>query len=485
MRINIFYVLVATCLVITAESLYLVFGNKTDTTTQGGEVENLPPQAVQETPQTTNPTSTSSTKTFPPLVGPLVLGMKSGEVGILQQMLAQDSKIYPEGLITNEYGTSTVLAVQRFQLKYDILPQGTSVANGFGVAGPATRTKLNQLYSDASLTPTTPVTSANILPTIKKVQTSSVSDSLPPSIPVGIFAKVVSDKQVNIGWSSSVDNVGVVGYRVYRNGIYIGTTPTLKYASINLSPETTYSFSVVAYDKVGNVSKESLKAVVKTNAVAVSVVATPSTTVDTTLSTTTPTPTPTPDPVPTPVPVTDTTPPTVPTGLSASVVSTTQINISWTASTDNVGVVSYKVFQNGTQVADISGTTYSSMGLTPSTSYSYAVLAYDTAGNDSAQSSSVSATTLTPAPTTAPKAYTVNVSDMGSPITPSSLTINVGDTVTFKYVSGEGEAKMRFTPSPPSRFTLDREVKTKSYTFTTAGTWTYNGGGPTATIIVE
>ena len=47
----------------------------------------------------------------------------------------------------------------------------------------------------------------------------------------------------------------------------------------------------------------------------------------------------------------DTTPPSVPTVLTATAVSTTQINLSWTASTDNVGVSGYKIFRNGTQVA--------------------------------------------------------------------------------------------------------------------------------------
>ena len=49
---------------------------------------------------------------------------------------------------------------------------------------------------------------------------------------------------------------------------------------------------------------------------------------------------------------TDITPPTAPTGLTATGVSTTQINLSWTASTDNVGVTGYRVFRNGTQVGD-------------------------------------------------------------------------------------------------------------------------------------
>ncbi|MBI5555734.1 MAG: fibronectin type III domain-containing protein, partial [Elusimicrobia bacterium] len=90
----------------------------------------------------------------------------------------------------------------------------------------------------------------------------------------------------------------------------------------------------------------------------------------------------------------DTTPPTVPANLTATAISSTQINLSWTASTDNVGVAGYKVYRGGIQIATVtSGTTYSDTGLSPSTTYSYTVSAYDAAGNVSEQSVSVTATT--------------------------------------------------------------------------------------------
>ncbi len=91
----------------------------------------------------------------------------------------------------------------------------------------------------------------------------------------------------------------------------------------------------------------------------------------------------------------DTTPPSVPTGLSATAVSSTQINLSWTASTDNVGVTGYDVFRNGTQVGTTTTTSYQDTGLTADTTYSYTVAAYDAAGNVSAQSTAASATTTT------------------------------------------------------------------------------------------
>ena len=79
--------------------------------------------------------------------------------------------------------------------------------------------------------------------------------------------------------------------------------------------------------------------------------------------------------------------------IEASATSASQINLSWTASTDNVGVTGYKVYRNGTQIATATTTSYSNTGLAASTAYTYTVSAYDAAGNVSGQSASVSATT--------------------------------------------------------------------------------------------
>jgi hypothetical protein len=89
----------------------------------------------------------------------------------------------------------------------------------------------------------------------------------------------------------------------------------------------------------------------------------------------------------------DTTPPSVPTNLSASAISSSQINLSWTASTDNVGVAGYKIFRNGSQVGTSATNSYNDTGLAASTNYTYTVSAYDAAGNNSAQSASANATT--------------------------------------------------------------------------------------------
>lgn len=89
----------------------------------------------------------------------------------------------------------------------------------------------------------------------------------------------------------------------------------------------------------------------------------------------------------------DTTAPSVPSGLTATAASTSQINLSWTASTDNVGVTGYKIYRNGSYLTSVTGTSYSNTGLAMGTTYSYTVSAYDAASNESAQSAAKDETT--------------------------------------------------------------------------------------------
>ncbi len=91
----------------------------------------------------------------------------------------------------------------------------------------------------------------------------------------------------------------------------------------------------------------------------------------------------------------DTQAPSVPTNLNATAVSSSQIDLTWTASTDNVGVTGYTIFRDGAPIVpNVTTTTFQDTGLNSSTPYTYTVLAFDAAGNNSAQSAEDSATTL-------------------------------------------------------------------------------------------
>lgn len=76
-------------------------------------------------------------------------GLKGDDVAALQEVLKKDSAIYPDGSVTGYYGTLTVAAVQRFQVKYGI---GSSVTPGYGGVGPLTLAKINEVYGEASTT---------------------------------------------------------------------------------------------------------------------------------------------------------------------------------------------------------------------------------------------------------------------------------------------------------------------------------------------
>ena len=88
----------------------------------------------------------------------------------------------------------------------------------------------------------------------------------------------------------------------------------------------------------------------------------------------------------------DTEAPTVPTGLTTSNVTDTEITLSWTGSTDNVAVTGYDIQLNGSDVTTVTGTSYTYTGLSASTSYTLGVRAKDAAGNTSAYATTTQST---------------------------------------------------------------------------------------------
>jgi len=86
--------------------------------------------------------------------------------------------------------------------------------------------------------------------------------------------------------------------------------------------------------------------------------------------------------------------PTTPTGLIATAISTSQIDLSWTASTDNTFVDGYRVFRDSIQIATSTVTSYSDIGLIASTSYSYNIQAFDNSFNISTSSATTTVSTL-------------------------------------------------------------------------------------------
>jgi chitodextrinase len=184
------------------------------------------------------------------------------------------------------------------------------------------------------------------------------ADTTAPSAPA-LVASGTTQTTTNLSWSGATDNVGVTGYDVFQGSTLITSTSNTTFAVTGLAASTTYTFSVKAKDAAGNTS-------VSSNIVSVT----------------------------TSAPAGDSQAPTAPTNLTASGTTQTTTTLSWAASTDNVGVTGYDVFQGTTLLGNIAGTSASITSLTPSTVYTFTVRAKDAAGNISASSNTISITTL-------------------------------------------------------------------------------------------
>jgi chitodextrinase len=205
-------------------------------------------------------------------------------------------------------------------------------------------------------------------------------DKTPPTTPTNLQATNLTHKTVTLAWNPSTDNSGSVTYVVDKDGqgftVPQGqTTYTIDW----LSPGQTYNFNVRAYDGSLNGSAASNTVTVTTPA--------------------------------------DTTPPTTP-ALSGFVRGPSQVELSWTRSTDDLSpFVGYRIFANGVQVTAhinwYAETRVVLRHLMPATSYTFTVQAHDHNGNNSATSNAVPLTTEATNDVTPPSAPT-NVRIVGS-----------------------------------------------------------------------
>ena len=78
--------------------------------------------------------------------------------------------------------------------------------------------------------------------------TYAAPDTIAPSTPGQFQITSLSAITINLSWSASTDNVGVVGYKLYRNNVLISTQVELTFSDTNRTPLTTYSYNVSAID---------------------------------------------------------------------------------------------------------------------------------------------------------------------------------------------------------------------------------------------
>ncbi len=212
-------------------------------------------------------------------------------------------------------------------------------------------------------------------------------DLTPPSVPTALTAQVLSASSVQLSWAPASDNTAVANYRVFRSAdggaswVVVGTSTSTSLVDMGLGPQT-YLYRVTARDAAGNESAPSASFGISLG---------------------------------------DSLPPSVPTGLAVSATGETSAQLGWTASTDNVAVGGYHVFRSPdggatwTLVGTVSSPGFSDGGLSVNHTYAYRVSAFDTSGNESAVSLSVSLTTP----------------DRTAPSVPSGLTGTVTSETTL------------------------------------------------------
>jgi chitodextrinase len=221
-----------------------------------------------------------------------------------------------------------------------------------------------------------------------------------PSVPTALTSSAKTDTTITVGWGASTAASGCTlkGYEVYINNVYTTTvTSGTSYTATSLSPNSNYIFTLMSEDTSGHLSAATADYTVATSA--------------------------------------ETTAPTSPGSPTAKVLSPTQVEISWTASTDAIGVTSYNIYRNGgtTPYASVAGTvtTYTDTNATADTSYTYTVQAENGAGNKSA------AVATNPATVT-----TTSTVGTTKPTTPGGLTSTVvtATSVSFSWTASTSGA---------------------------------------------
>ena len=189
------------------------------------------------------------------------------------------------------------------------------------------------------------------------VTTLTSADVTAPSPPINLMSSNTTQTTTDLAWDASTDNIEVTGYDVYNNGVLIGSTNTILYNVSGLTASTSYTFTVIARDEAGNSSASSNPANVTTLA-----------------------------------PTGDTQAPSIPLNLGATNTIENTVDLIWDASNDNIGVVGYEVYIDGSLLEFVTATTLSVPDLTYGVTYMFQVLALDAEGNSSGLSNSVSIT---------------------------------------------------------------------------------------------
>jgi ligand-binding SRPBCC domain-containing protein len=301
------------------------------------------------------------------------------------------------------------------------------------------------------------------------------ADTQPPTVPTNLTGRASCNPlTVTLSWTAATDDVGVTGY-----DIFAGNSPSGPFSQLGTSTTTTFSatlrfldYEVRARDAAGNVSAFTAPIQVLPP----------------------PCPTLPPSSPPPSTPPTDTQPPTVPTNLAFQVSCTPlQVTLTWTASTDNVGVTGYDIFGATSASGPFTqaGTSTTTTSVQTFKFFYYEVRARDAAGNVSAFTAAV----FTPPPpcATPPSSCTAVYSLVGNPwqggfqgqvtVTNNGPTATSSWTVTLTFADGQSIAQLwgARTTSTTSPYTITNETYNGVLAANASTTFGFIGNGNGAT----
>ncbi|MFM8266903.1 MAG: fibronectin type III domain-containing protein [Ilumatobacteraceae bacterium] len=258
----------------------------------------------------------------------------------------------PTGLFDNFTAGSAIVS----GVSLRIAPETTSLVQSQLIdVTPTSPTSFGDSTLKAGMSFTDPLTGVTISVLSVSASGAEVSidygaDTVAPSAPTGLTATptaaslTASTSEVVLNWNASTDNRGVAGYRVYTDGSLTATTANRTFTVTGLTPSTTYTFGVEAFDAAGNASSRS------------------------TVTVTTPTP--------------DVNAPSAVSTLSPLVNKSRQVTLRWNASVDPEGsVVTYVISRSGRTWTTTSLSTIDKPGRG---TFTYTIYARDAAGNATA-----------------------------------------------------------------------------------------------------
>lgn len=211
--------------------------------------------------------------------------------------------------------------------------------------------------------------------------------------------RIVSTSVTTIGldWDYTGPVDVTTGFNVYRNGQKVTHTAGTSYTDYSLTPNTYYCYTVTAYNFWGE-SGHSNRVCATTPA--------------------------------------DTAKPTTPGNFVAENTYNNDAFLEWNRSTDNVGVIGYKIFRNNNYLMTVTGTSATDSGLSDNTDYCYYVIAYDLAGYESDPSTTACVDTAWHIENVNPADYVSELIDIAIDSNNKAHIIYIDDnTLTLKYTT--------------------------------------------------